>query len=65
MKRSYRPVFKTEEDKQKYFSNLVKQINMREYKEQYITDLLSFSTSYKEFRQMPMFRRKTLWKKPR
>ncbi len=65
MKRSYRPILRTEEDKQKYFSNLVKQINMREYKEQYIIDLLSFLSSHKEFRQRPAFRRKRLWKKLR
>ncbi len=63
MKRSYRPVLLTEEDKQKYFTNLVTQINLREYKEELLKDLVSFLRTYKEFRQIPAFRRKRLWKK--
>lgn len=63
MKRSYRPVLLTEEDKQKYFANLVTQINLKEYKEELLKELQSFLSSYKEFRKIPAFRRKRLWKK--
>lgn len=63
MKRSYRPVLLTEEDKQKYFANLVTQINLKEYKEELLKELVSFLRTYKEFRQIPAFRRKRLWKK--
>ena len=63
MERSYRPVLKTDEDKQKYFANLVTQINLKAYNLELLKELQSFLNSHKEFRKIPAFRRKRLWKK--